>query len=312
MRRRDVSGLVTAVAVLMTAGAVNAQLLPPVPPKSPPTEPYTPPPVAPPSTNPPARPEPEAETPLPSLVTKGPDGKIVRLNVLPEEAAVRAVTFDDATRARIDAGIAEYRADMDRRVTENPALVVQLIHERETIDTVSSVEELQKIIRGIGVLAPGSLLERLQHAGALNPRQRHRVDQVAQEYTHAVTAEVNADAGPADLTKMMVLGGRRAFIEMSAEAVRSLERQLAKIEPNEERILSGLSLGPAQKSQVDMLLVAPRERVPEERRTLIRRTNLRAIFVDVLNDEQRTQLLKAGSPELWVPKADGAPAKSGG
>lgn len=304
-RGRTAAGLAAGVSALAIAASAGAQLVPPTPPRTPATEPYTPPPAAV-APTPPVRPEPEA--PLPSLVQKGPDGKVVRLDVLTEQAALEAMTFDAPTRTRIEAGIAEYRADMDRRVIENTGLVVELIRQRDTIENYATLEELQRMTQGIGVLRPGSLLERLQRSGAINPRQKRRAEQVVQEYTRAVTAEVNAEAGEGDFEKIVALGGRRIFMEMSAEAVRSLDRQLAKIEPNMETIVSGLSLTPAQKRQADMLLgPAGRQDLPEDRRLIIRRTNLRALFVEVLDDAQRSSLLKAVAPDLGVSKPD-APA----
>jgi len=315
-RRAGVRAGVAGLSMLAVVAAASGQLVPPTPAKTPPTEPYTPPAAAPAAPTPPSRPEPEVDAPLPTLVKKGPDGKVVRLDVHVEQAAVEAMTFDEATRKRIDAGLADYRSDMDRRVIENPALIVQLIHQRDAINNHSSLEELQKMTQGIGALRPGSLLERLQRSGAINPRQKRRAEQVVQEYTRAVTAEVNAEAGNGNFDQIVALGGRRIFLEMSGEAVRSLDRQLAKAEPTMELIVSGLSLSTVQKNQAAMLLgPAGREGIPEDRRKHIRRTNLRALFIDVLNDEQRTSLLKATSPELVMPKAEAPktePPKGGG
>jgi hypothetical protein len=300
-----------AAGLLALGGAAHGQLVPPTPEKTPAPEPYTPPPAAQTPPTPPARPEPVVEAPLPSLVKRGSDGKVIRLDVLPEQAALEAMGFDEATRRRVDAGIAEYRADMDKRVIDNVGLVVQLIHQRETVDRFSTLDELQKLTFGVGPLAPGSLLERLQRSGAINPRQKRRTDQVVLEYTRAVTAEVNAEAGEGNLEKIVALGGRRVFMETSAEAVRSLERQLTRAEPNMEQIIAGLSLTPAQKSQADMLLAGTRGAMPEDRRVHVRRTNLRALFMEVLNDQQRASLLKAASPELVLPKAQPTPTGGG-
>lgn len=294
-----------------TTGVASGQLVPPAPAKTP-KETYTPPPAAPAAPSPPARPDPEVETPLPSIVKKGPDGKVIRLNMLPEQAALDAMPFDEAGRKRIAAGVAEYQADMDRRVIENPGLIVQLVRQRDTIANYSTLQDLQQLTAGIGPLRPGSLLERLQRNGAINARQKHRADQVKDEYNKAITAEVNAEAGEGDFQKTMTLGGRRVFMEMSAEAVRSLDRQLARAEPNMEQIVSGLSMSEVQKNQASMLLSAGRDpRLPEDKRLIVRRTNLKALFMEVLNDEQRAQLLKAASPELVLPKP-AEPTKSGG
>ncbi len=304
------AGMGVAAGLLANASAALAQLVPPAPAKTPPTE-YTPPAPPPPAPTPPVRPEPEVEAPLPSLVKRGPDAKVVRLNVMAEQAAVELMPFDESARKRIALGIAEYQADMDKRVIENPALMVQLIRQRDTINNFSTLDDLQKMTQGIGVLRPGSLLEKLQRDGAINPRQKRRADQVVQEYTRAVTAEVNAEAGEGNIDKMVTVGGRRIFMEMSAEAVRSLDRQLAKVEPNMEVIISGLNLSQVQKNQAAMLLgPAGRMDLPEDRRLHVRRTNLRAIWIEVLSDEQRASVLKAVAPDLGAPKTE--PPKSGG
>lgn len=268
---------------LILPAAAAAQIIPPIPPAAEKTPPYEPPapPTPPPAPAATPAPSPEPETPLPSIIQRDANGNLVPLTAGAEETAIRAFTFDDQAKALIESQIKEHHAEMDKRVLENLPLAISIAKARETIGAINDLGQLQTLARSLAPLRPTSLLDRLTKSNAISARQRARADQVVKAYADAATAQTAKDAGENNVQQLINLSGQRAFMEVSGEAARSLDRIIAAAAPTADQRLKAAGLSADQQTAASSLLKSAEPPA-----------GFRRVVLEVLTAEQAEKVLR--------------------
>lgn len=190
-----------------------------------------------------------------SLVERDFNGKVKRLEVPAEEAALRLVELTADERAKTEQVLAERAATMDAIVKDNLLLLgkvhtaVQAGDRAEIVGLLGEVREAMEPMR-----ARGTLMEELQ--GALPNEKAKRVKLMAKEYREALYAEMKAarEAGGARL-RPREFATQQILAELGGEVKRAYERTLGASRANFERVLAKLDLRPEQETKIRNMAV---------------------------------------------------------
>ncbi len=230
-----------------------AQIVPPAPPPAEKTPPYQRRrPHRLPVVQPPPRPDPEPEAPLPSIVKRDADGNLIPIDGSVELAAVMVLVVDDATRANVQKQLAAHEAEMDQRVRDNISLALQIHKARAELagnGAAADLAHLQELAKNLKPLRPNSLPDRLLSTNTITARQRQQAELIQREYSTASTESLTKQSG-GDVQKTISLSLRRAFVDLSGDADRSLQRQVAAAAPKLETLLKGLDLTTDQQAKI--------------------------------------------------------------
>lgn len=280
--------LLTALvcAFVAASGAADAQILPPVPEKTPPSAPYEPPPPPPEPPKPVEQPRPEPPKPLPSIVTRTDDGKVAPLETSRARAALLAFEYTDEEQAKLDAALAAYQAEVDQAVIAHAGKVLEIHKKAQNIDEIAGLDQMAALAESLRALPLLDLLKTAQNTGAITAVHRRRVDNVIKAYDEAIQQELAAlYEREQDFQQLVNIKGRQSFLERTLDMRNSLERQLNDLAPRLKELTAKLDLSGDQRKQVETILktrIAPQAQAWR-------------IFDEVLNDEQRSVLLRAAA-----------------
>ena len=187
----------------------------------------------------------EAGAARPTLVQRGYEGGVTRLEIQPEEAALALLALDGAARAATQGVLSERAAMLDRIVLENLDLLIELGTAGEAGDKATVVRVgLELLRKSEPIRARGLLRDEL--AKALPREQREEYLRLVNEYWAAIGDEAKGK-GKARLGGVVEERGR-----LLGEAVkRSFERQVDRKGGEDfEQLLARLELRPEQETKV--------------------------------------------------------------
>jgi hypothetical protein len=182
-----------------------------------------------------------------SLVQRDYEGRVRRLEVPPEEAALALLALDDASREATQRVLAERAAILDRLVLDNLPLLIRLRSAGAAGDRrAQAAIAAELFVKAEPLRARGSLRDQL--AAALPEAQRPRFHALVDEYWDAVVAERRALGDRQG--RLGILAGERLRV-LGEEVARSFARQLDRRGEEEfERLLASLELRPDQEARV--------------------------------------------------------------
>lgn len=172
-----------------------------------------------------------------TLVQRDFSGKVRRLEVPPEEAAIELLTLDEGARARVQRVLDERAAIMDRILADNLDLLVRFQSARERRDRLKLLGEFRVAMEPLE--ARGTLRAELR--AELPKSEAGRFDQLVDGYWETVTKEAVAEAKASDpkakagevivRERLQALGNevRRAYDRRITQSVKQLDEFLAKL-----------------------------------------------------------------------------------
>jgi hypothetical protein len=187
----------------------------------------------------------EAGAATPTLVQRGYDGGVTRLDVSPEEAALALLNLDDGAKESTQRVLGERAAILDKIVLDNLDLLIELHTAGEAGDKATVVRIGLDLMRKSEPLRARGLL-RDELAKAMPAGRRDEFLRLVNEYWRAIGDEAKAK-GKGRLGGVVEERGR-----LLGEAVKqSFERQVdRKGEEDFERLLARLELRPEQETRV--------------------------------------------------------------
>ncbi|MCL4740700.1 MAG: hypothetical protein KJZ54_00695 [Phycisphaerales bacterium] len=189
-----------------------------------------------------------------SLVRVDYEGRVRRLEVPPEEAALELLELDAETLAAARRVVSERAAVMDRIVLENLELFPQFAAAEQAGDRLGQVRLFLEFVRVTEPLRRrGSLGEELR--AVLPERARARFDALVSDYWRAAAGERVARAKAEGAT---VRAGDAMRQERFDAFGRELERSYARLSASEsffvEYLLRGLGLSEHQEKRVRAII----------------------------------------------------------
>jgi hypothetical protein len=201
-----------------------------------------------------------------SLIDRDFDGKIKRLEISPEEAAIALLDLTPSERASADEAIAARAADMDALVTAHLLDIVRLggaFQSPRPGERAAAIREAYQLSGPI--LAKGRLIDRISLALPESQRTRYIAlvdeykkslgDELIQQARHGKGDDVEFAAEVAKEPKNIISHRMRARIKLelesfSKEIQRSAERIIAEKQDQGNDFLSKLQLTMEQQSKI--------------------------------------------------------------
>lgn len=185
-----------------------------------------------------------------TLVERDFQGRVRRLDVTPEEAALDLLDLDAETLDRIDRVLSERWAIIDRVVRENVETLVELASAQAAGETREVLGYVRHLLGEMSDLRERGRLED-ELAALLEPSQRERFRALVREYRQAVIDDAIDQAK----ARGERLGRLQASVRVSLEEVgleirRSYERLVEPAQAELERLLSKLDLSPEQEVEI--------------------------------------------------------------
>jgi hypothetical protein len=251
-----------------------------------------------------------AAAPKPTLVERGLDGRLTRLDDEPETAATLLLDLSAVQRKSIDALISLRVSALDKLITTHYAMIVEVSSKLQKLPSAGAEERAEILKRYAALLdamkpwhARGTLLD--EAAAVLTPEQSAAAHTLADEYKDAIRKDTAKDAGPTASALQVQI---RANLEEFGRLVKqSIQRRADFAQAQLKDLVQQLDLNPEQTEQVRQLFMeyavgviqGTRDKVltPAERRTIAK--GLAAI----LTPEQRRKF-----GELMVGGASKEPA----
>jgi len=289
-RHSRIPALAGAMPLMVLAALGSAQALA----AEPPTEPSTTPERSPLAG--PALGDPDAGAQR-TLVRRAYDGSLIRLETLPEAAALELVELDPVVRAEADRILTERASIIDGIVADNLDVLVRL--ESASQGGRGSPEALGVYREMLGLLAPlrerRPLAERLARTMPEPAASRYR--SLVEQYRDALIEEDLRGAreqGQADPSR------RRAQIRvtlglMGQELSRSFDRQFRQGQREElDRLLDMVGVTPKQRREIETILQESiSDQIANGKPTRTDRARLTMRIFRVLTPEQRRALIEA-------------------
>lgn len=227
----------------------------------------------------------------PTLVERDFQGKVRRLDLPPEEAALALLGLDADARAKADAILTEREAILDAAVIGNIELLLKINTAREAGDRAEVLRLLQEFNAALAPLrARGSLADEL--AAALPSAKAAALDTLVDEYNKALYDQSAAEArARGEAVRPARIRLRESLLATGQEVKRSYDRQVAAGLGEIDRLVAILALRPEQESKVRNLVaefgqMTRLNPTPEQRRDLFQR------IMAELDPEQRRMLLR--------------------
>lgn len=209
-----------------------------------------------------------------SLIEKDFAGKIRRLEVTPEEAAVERLTLSTEAREKVATVLHARWAIIDKAVKENVESLLRFDAARRTGDRREMVALLRKFAQELKPLRDrGTLREEIR--GVLPEDQRADFDWMCDEYTEALIAEAQQEAQskgePSGDTQARI---REGLLVIGQELKRSYDRLVTGGQRELEEAIKLLDLTPEQEGEVRRLVSqfaadTKLNPTPEQRRKLL-------------------------------------------
>ena len=281
---RDVVALLCGVGLVVGIGSsAFGQVLPPAPREVRERERFETPPAPPMRPSPVAEEQPQRQSavtpPAPDLIRRDEAGRLIRLEVPAEEAAILAMAFDDETMSAVLRGLEARRVEMEQKVFTNLDLLVEalMIVEVRSFDTEVTMELMQEGAQRASVFTTDSLLDALQRGGVISARARPRAKSGAGAYSRALTSDAARafDANAGDWDNITRTAFRTTMGNLLAEATHTLDgllhdaREMGVLDRLLDRDISGLTAD-----------------------------GLRRAFLTELNEDQRRDVLCAARPTI--------------
>lgn len=227
-----------------------------------------------------------------SLVERGFDGRILPLEVVPEEVAVSLLDLDEASRSRVDTILDERSAILDRVLVENLDLLLKFQSARASGSATRQLSILRAFIRKLEPLRRrGSLRDEI--ARVLPEDQRARFEAMIDEYEDALEAQARADArARGERFRPLAYRIRRNLERLGQDIVASYERAVASRTAELEAFLTRASLGPQSEREVRRIITEFGQQTmlrpaPADKRRLVRD------LWNAVRPEERTRLIRA-------------------
>jgi hypothetical protein len=229
--------------------------------------------------------EPDAK---PTLVERDFAGKLKRLEVSPEEAALALLKLDSGAASKTQSILNERAAILDKIVLDNLDLVVQIHNSRAGGDKRAQLKLLAELMTALKPLTDrGTLSEEI--VAALSLDQSVTFKALVREYNQAASAETQAESRAAgERLTVRQISARENLIVLGTDIKRSYERQISSKTAEFEQIMAQLDLVPEQESKIRGMVLDYAQSVKgkptqEQRRALIFR-----IMAVLDSDQQRT------------------------
>jgi hypothetical protein len=266
-----------------------------------------------------ATPQPAPQPVLPpfeSMVVRGPDGKIVRIERQLDLLALhRNSLVDDATRERVRPVLREWLMDLDQLVIDNLDFLERIeppdgspgVIERIDLNDASTVQPVAQMMNQL--IAAGPLTAHLQSRGVLTREQADLNQRIISDYLQQVMNEVlAANQVPAargdqpqnqEERNLQVNTVSRHLYALSArDAISSYYRQLQSAAPYAEQIAAATEMTSEQREKIAPLVGTARSAQTE----IQRRQGVRRIMNELSFDQRREFLQRA---KEVVPELDG-------
>lgn len=202
-----------------------------------------------------AGPEVEAEAADPSLVERNAQGRIERLKIWPEQAAIDLLELSEETAQRVRDVINERAAAMDRVVQDQMQRVQQLGQAAEAQEWARALSELRKLYEDFRAeLGRDSLQERIE--SVLPPEKVEEYRSIVEEYWKRVISEEMGEEVEGLLKTVQATIIQKAMsIELFGEEIgRSYERVASDGGEEIEYVMSQLQLRDEQKPEIRAIL----------------------------------------------------------
>lgn len=194
----------------------------------------------------------DASSAAPTLVERDFEGRIKRLDIPPEEAALDLLDLDDATRAETRRILTERAAVLDTIVRDNLALVIEAGNARQAGDRARARELFRELMQKAGPLRErGRLADELKDVMPAEAREAY--DRVRTQYWQAVAAEPPRDGEAMGEDLPRGAGGRlgaEGLRVVGNEIRRSYERLIAERTARLDEFLNAMSLPPEVETRV--------------------------------------------------------------
>ncbi|CAN5839087.1 hypothetical protein BH11PLA1_BH11PLA1_18890 [soil metagenome] len=225
--------MVAGAAVMLAPALAMAQLMPTVPDAPAKAPAYVPPP-APPMVTPPAPPPAAPTIAAPELIKKDAAGRIERLTLPSEEAAMAALALDPASAAKRSQITLERRAYQDQLITAAPKHALELRRVVKNIDTINDTNVLvaTRIQHMTPVmLAKKSLATMMVEGGGISAAEQKAITDASNAYNNAVFQETSADlrTQKADMGTAQLTWAKQNIPRSSVEFSRAFERMLTDL-----------------------------------------------------------------------------------
>lgn len=190
----------------------------------------------------------------PTLVRFGYTGRLERLEVLPELAALDLLVLDAATRDRVNEAVAAYTARFDAVIRRNLATLIELQSLRGAGDRAASLARAQPLLQQVNELErSGSLASAI--AGALPPAVAARFEQLVAAYDRALVEDIMAQAGERSERVSAFEARVQIRLERLGIAARqSADRQLGSAGERIQQMLIEIEATPEQTQKIQAIL----------------------------------------------------------
>lgn len=227
-----------------------------------------------------------------SLVERDMSGRLRRLEVPPEEAALDLLNLDAGTRAKADEIIAARNQILDQIVVDNLDLVVKFANARQAGDRAEQIALLQELSAKLQPLnARGTLSAELR---SVLPREKARqLESLVSEYRRAAAEDWMAEAqARGERMSRLQANVRENLATLGLQIRRAYERTIASKAEDFEALLAQLNLRPEQESKIrtyvaDFIQATRGKPTPEQRQALFVR------IMGVLDPDQQRALVRS-------------------
>jgi hypothetical protein len=227
----------------------------------------------------------------PTLIKYDVNGKLVRPEVSPDEAALEFIGLDAGEKEAVQQILVGRAAIMDGLIADNLHLLLKFQGVR-TGDTpkeqMQALKDLTKVFEPVREMGP----LRTQVEPHMAPEKAAKYKQILQDYWAALTQEdeVTLKAKGQPMTPSQIRG-YETMLAFASEVKRSYDRQIAAKTDQLNDLLAKLGTTPKQDAKIraltgDYFLKSPGKPTMQQKRELIQ-----AILKE-LNDDQRMTLLK--------------------
>lgn len=251
--------------------------------------------------------------PFESMVVRGADGKIVRIDrQLDLMALQRNVLIDDTTREKIRPVIREWLADLDQLVIDNLDFIERIeppdgspsVLEKLTLNDQATVQPVGQMMNML--ISAGPLTPHLQNRGVLTREQAQLNENIKSDYLQSVMNEVLAAHQVRPGEELRNEEQRRNQVDTIArhvysisclDAMSSYYRQLAEAAPYASQIVAAAQLDEDTRGTVEPFAAAAQQLEND----MERRAAIRELLNHLSFDERREFLQRARE---IVPEAD--------
>lgn len=292
--------MIGRVAVLLVCGRAMAQAADPVKPETAQPEP--------------AKAEPTKAEPgkaLPADVLKGPkvgetqtqrslvrrnfQGRVQRLEMSPDEAAIDLLSLDAATRAKVDKILSERATILDRVVIGNLDLLGELQQTNDRRGRLKLLGDFREKLKDLE--ARGTLREEVEKVLPKEQAQRYRdqidgywkvvIDDAMQEGTNNSKNDKSGKTAEPSRTQITT---RETLLAVGVEIKRSYERQIAGKTKELEEFLSKLGLSQETEEKIREMYREFFERYRNGSTETQRRDLFQRVFRQLNKEQQKVAL----------------------